>query len=44
VHFAEICGAKTVYVTHGSNRFAEELRKRGIRAAFLKRRPQMRLF
>jgi putative mRNA 3-end processing factor len=44
VRFAENCGAKTIYVTHGSKRFADELRKRGIRAEFLRRKPQMRLF
>jgi putative mRNA 3-end processing factor len=44
VTFAETCGAETIYVTHGSKGFAEELRRRGIRAEFLKRVPQMRLF
>ncbi|HVG24204.1 MAG TPA: MBL fold metallo-hydrolase RNA specificity domain-containing protein [Thermoanaerobaculia bacterium] len=42
--FAERCRAGVVYVTHGSRRFAEELRRRGIRAEFLRRKPQMRLF
>lgn len=42
--FAEQCRAATVYVTHGSRRFAEELRRRGIRAEFLRGKPQMRLF
>lgn len=44
VAFAESSRATTVYVTHGSKRFAEELRRRGIRAEFLRRKPQMRLF
>ncbi len=44
VSFAERCGAATIYVTHGSRRFAEELRRRGIRAEFLRHKPQMRLF
>jgi putative mRNA 3-end processing factor len=44
VSFAESCGAKTVFVTHGSRRFAEELRRRGIHAEYLRRKPQMRLF
>jgi putative mRNA 3-end processing factor len=42
--FAERSRTRVVYVTHGSRRFAEELRRRGIRAEFLRRRPQMRLF
>lgn len=33
-----------VYTTHGSAPFARELRRRGIAAEFLRRRPQMRLF
>jgi hypothetical protein len=36
--------ARTVYVTHGLARFAADLRRRGIRAEFLRRNPQMRLF
>lgn len=36
--------ASVIYVTHGSNRFARELRARGFRAEFLRPRPQMRLF
>ena len=44
VTLAETSGAAVVYVTHGSKRFAAELRRRGIRAEFLKRVPQMRLF
>ena len=44
VAFAEQCRAAVVYVTHGSRRFAEELRRRGIRAEFLRGKPQMRLF
>ena len=36
--------ASVIYVTHGSNRFARELRDRGFRAEFLRARPQMRLF
>lgn len=35
---------RVVYVTHGSARFARELRARGVVAEFLRRRPQMRLF
>jgi putative mRNA 3-end processing factor len=44
VSFAEQCRAGVVYVTHGSARFVEELRRRGIRAEFLRAKPQMRLF
>ena len=44
VEFAEQCRAGVIYVTHGSRRFAEELRRRGIRAEFLRGKPQMRLF
>jgi putative mRNA 3-end processing factor len=44
VSFAERCRAGIIYVTHGSRRFAEELRRRGIRAEFLRGKPQMRLF
>ena len=44
VAFAEMSRTKVVHVTHGSRRFAEELRRRGIRAEFLRRKPQMRLF
>ena len=44
LQFAQNCGAKTVFVTHGSKRFAQELRRRGFLAEFLKRKPQMRLF
>ncbi|MCU1347503.1 MAG: putative mRNA 3-end processing factor/DNA ligase-1 [Acidobacteria bacterium] len=44
VTFAETCRASTIYVTHGAKGFAEELRKRGIRAEFLRRVPQLRLF
>lgn len=44
VSFAERCRAGVVYVTHGSRRFAEELRRRGIRAEFLRKKSQMRLF
>lgn len=36
--------AGIVYVTHGSSRFARELRARGVRAEFLRGKPQMRLF
>lgn len=42
--FAGRCRAKTIYVTHGSKAFAAELRRRGLRAEFLRRKPQMRLF
>ncbi len=44
LRFAEASRARTVYVTHGSARFAADLRRRGIRAEFLRRKPQMRLF
>jgi putative mRNA 3-end processing factor len=44
IAFAEGSRASVIYVTHGSRRFAEELRRRGIRAEFLRGRPQMRLF
>lgn len=44
VSFAEQCRASVIYVTHGSRGFAEELRRRGIRAEFLRGKPQMRLF
>lgn len=44
IRFAEATEARTVYVTHGSARFAKDLRRRGIRAEFLRPRPQMRLF
>jgi putative mRNA 3-end processing factor len=44
VSFAERCRAGVIYVTHGSRRFAEELRRRGIRAEFLRKKSQMRLF
>ena len=44
VTLAEHSRAGIVYVTHGSRRFAEELRRRGIRAEHLRRKPQMRLF
>lgn len=44
VSFAERCRAGVIYVTHGSRRFAEELRRRGIRAEFLRKKTQMRLF
>ena len=44
IEFAGKCRARVIYVTHGSNGFARELRRRGFRAEFLTRRPQMRLF
>lgn len=44
LELVEASGAEVVYVTHGSNRFARELRARGVRAEFLRARPQMRLF
>lgn len=44
IRFAEECRAGVIYVTHGSRRFAEELGRRGIRAEFLRRKSQMRLF
>jgi len=40
----ERSAAKIVHVTHGSVRFARELRKRGVQAEFLRGRPQMKLF
>ncbi|HEX7151802.1 MAG TPA: MBL fold metallo-hydrolase RNA specificity domain-containing protein [Thermoanaerobaculia bacterium] len=42
--FAEQARAKTIFVTHGSKRFAEELRRRGMGAEFLRGKPQMKLF
>jgi len=44
IAFAEASRAKVIYVTHGSKRFAEELRRRGMRAEFLRPKHQMRLF
>ena len=44
LRFAEAARAKTIYVTHGARRFAADLRRRGIRAEFLRGKPQMRLF
>ncbi|HVE69867.1 MAG TPA: MBL fold metallo-hydrolase [Thermoanaerobaculia bacterium] len=44
IAFAVGSRAGVIYVTHGSRRFAEELRRRGIRAEFLRGKPQMRLF
>ena len=44
VSFAEQSRASVIYVTHGSRRFAEELRRRGIRAEYLRKKIQMRLF
>ena len=40
----ERASPRIVYVTHGSARFAKELRARGIAAEFLRKKPQMRLF
>lgn len=44
IAFAERSSAKVIYVTHGAKRFAEELRRRGIRSEFLRGKPQMRMF
>ncbi|HUR81533.1 MAG TPA: MBL fold metallo-hydrolase RNA specificity domain-containing protein [Thermoanaerobaculia bacterium] len=44
ISFAEQSRAGVIYVTHGSQRFAGELRRRGIRAEFVRKKPQMRLF
>lgn len=44
IELVEMSRASVVYVTHGSNRFARELRARGVRAEFLRGKPQMRLF
>lgn len=44
LRFAEMSCARVVYVTHGTKRFAADLRRRGIRAEFPVRKPQMRLF
>ncbi|MEA2491018.1 MAG: putative mRNA 3-end processing factor, partial [Acidobacteriota bacterium] len=44
LEFAGRCQAKTIFVTHGSRRFAEELRRRGMHAEYLRPKPQMRLF
>ncbi|MGK2856806.1 MAG: MBL fold metallo-hydrolase RNA specificity domain-containing protein [Thermoanaerobaculia bacterium] len=44
IELVERVRPKTVYVTHGSKRFARELRQRGFAAEFLKQKAQMRLF
>ena len=44
VSVAEQSRAGVIYVTNCSRRFAEELRRRGIRAEFLSGKTQMRLF
>lgn len=44
VELVERARPRVVYVTHGSARFARELRQRGFAAEFLKQKPQMRLF
>ncbi len=44
IELVERAKPKVVYVTHGSARFARELRERGFAAEFLKQKPQMRLF
>lgn len=40
----DLARPSAVYTTHGASAFARELRRRGIQAEFLRRRPQMRLF
>jgi len=44
IELVERVRPRVVYVTHGSARFAKELRQRGFAAEFLKQKPQMRLF
>ncbi|MBI2214442.1 MAG: MBL fold metallo-hydrolase [Acidobacteria bacterium] len=44
IELVERVRPRVVYVTHGSARFARELRDRGFAAEFLKQKPQMRLF
>ena len=44
LELVERAGPRVVYVTHGSAAFARELRTRGIRAEYLRKKPQMRLF
>ena len=44
IDFATRSRARTIYVTHGSKKFAQELRRRGFNAQFLVRKRQMRLF
>jgi Cft2 family RNA processing exonuclease len=44
IELVERVKPKVVYVTHGSARFAKELRQRGFAAEFLKLKAQMRLF
>ena len=44
IELVERARPRIVYVTHGSKRFARELRQRGFAAEFLKQKPQMRLF
>lgn len=44
LELVERASPRVVYVTHGSARFARELRSRGVVAEFLRHRPQMRLF
>lgn len=44
IELVERARPNTVWVTHGSARFARELRERGFHAEFMKRKPQMKLF
>jgi len=44
IELVERVRPRVVYVTHGSARFARELRQRGFAAEFLRQKPQMRLF
>jgi Cft2 family RNA processing exonuclease len=44
IELVELSRPSVVWVTHGSSRFARELRERGFSAEFLKRKPQMKLF
>ena len=44
IELVERVRPRVVYVTHGSKRFARELRARGFAAEFLKQKQQMRLF
>jgi len=44
LELVERADPKVVWVTHGSAKFAKELRARGVNAEFIKRKPQMKLF
>jgi putative mRNA 3-end processing factor len=44
IELVERAGPSVVWVTHGSRRFARELRDHGVNAEFVRRKAQMRLF